>query len=102
MQTRFSSPLPAHLARPGRLAILLAAAFAGGAQAETTVSLDSIVVTGSRVEHNTFDLPAAIDVVDASRIGADQARVNASEALASVPGITVQNRQNYAQDLQIS
>lgn len=102
MQTRFSSPLPAHLARPGRLAILLAATFAGGAQAETTVSLDSIVVTGSRVEHNTFDLPAAIDVVDASRIGADQARVNASEALASVPGITVQNRQNYAQDLQIS
>jgi iron complex outermembrane receptor protein len=66
------------------------------------VTLDSVVVSGSRVEHNTFDLPAAVDVVDASRIGADQARVNASEALASVPGVTVQNRQNYAQDLQIS
>jgi iron complex outermembrane receptor protein len=29
-------------------------------------------------------------------------RVNASEALAAVPGLVVQNRQNYAQDLQIS
>ena len=58
--------------------------------------------TGSRVEHSSFDLPAAVDVVDAARIGADQARVNVSEALAAVPGISVQNRQNYAQDLQIS
>ncbi|MCH2221947.1 MAG: TonB-dependent receptor plug domain-containing protein, partial [Dechloromonas sp.] len=70
--------------------------------ADAVVNLDTVVVTGSRVEHNSFDLPAAIDVVDAARIGADQARVNASEALAAVPGITVQNRQNYAQDLQIS
>lgn len=99
MQTRQSFQ---HPFRPGRLVVLLAAAFSGGAVAETAVSLDAVVVTGSRVEHNTFDLPAAIDVVDASRIGADQAKVNASEALASVPGITVQNRQNYAQDLQIS
>ncbi|MFN4340665.1 MAG: TonB-dependent receptor family protein [Azonexus sp.] len=99
MPTRNTFPLSV---RPARLAVMLAAAFAGGAQAETAVSLDSIVVTGSRVEHNTFDLPAAVDVVDAGRIGADQAKVNASEALASVPGITVQNRQNYAQDLQIS
>src|SRR5574343_734098 len=97
-----STQLPARIARPARLAAILAAAFSGGALAEEAVSLDTIVVTGSRVEHNTFDLPVAIDVVDASRIGADQAKVNASEALASVPGITVQNRQNYAQDLQIS
>lgn len=87
-----------------RLTVVLAAAFPGHLMAETTplVTLDSVVVTGSRVEHSSFDLPAAVDVVDASRIGADQARVNASEALAAVPGINVANRQNYAQDLQIS
>jgi len=87
-----------------RLAVILAATFPCFAvAAETAVlTLDSVVVSGSRVEHNSFDLPAAVDVVDASRIGADQARVNASEALSAVPGITVQNRQNYAQDLQIS
>jgi iron complex outermembrane receptor protein len=63
---------------------------------------DVVVVTGSRVEHSSFDLPAAIDVVNAARIGAAQMRVNLSEALAAVPGLVVQNRQNYAQDLQIS
>jgi iron complex outermembrane receptor protein len=61
-----------------------------------------VVVSGSRAEHLSFDLPASVDVVDAERIGAAQPRVNASEALAAVPGVTVQNRQNYAQDLQIS
>ena len=61
-----------------------------------------VVVSGARVEHDSFDLPAAIDVVDAARIRDGQARVNASEALSGVPGIVAQNRQNYAQDLQIS
>lgn len=88
--------------RPSRIAAIIAAAFPCIAIAEASLTLDSVVVTGSRVEHSSFDLPAAIDVVGADRIGADQARVNASEALASVPGINVQNRQNYAQDLQIS
>ena len=89
---------------PTRLAVILAAIFPciAGAAEPATVTLDSVVVSGSRIEHNSFDLPASVDVVDAARIGADQGKVNASEALAAVPGITVQNRQNYAQDLQIS
>jgi len=70
--------------------------------AEVLPALDPVIVTGSRVEHSSFDLPAAIDVVGRARISDGQARVNASEALVAVPGITVQNRQNYAQDLQIS
>jgi len=61
-----------------------------------------VVVTGSRIEHDSYDFPAAIDVVDAARIGNAQLRVNASEALVAVPGLVVLNRQNYAQDLQIS
>src|SRR5574343_1915883 len=88
--------------RPSRIAAIVVAAFPCIAIAEAALTLDSVVVTGSRVEHSSFDLPAAVDVIDADRIAADQARVNASEALAAVPGISVQNRQNYAQDLQIS
>lgn len=89
--------------RPKRLVAILTTAFPCLAcAAPGALTLDSVVVTGSRIEHSSFDLPVAIDVVDAERIGADQARVNASEALAGVPGISVQNRQNYAQDLQIS
>lgn len=89
--------------RQKRLVAIIAALFPClAAAAPETVTLDSVVVTGSRVEHSSFDLPVAVDVVDAGRLGADQARVNASEVLVAVPGISVQNRQNYAQDLQIS
>jgi len=64
--------------------------------------MDTVVVTGSRYEHSTFDLPASVDVIDAGRIGDAQARVNLSEALNAVAGVTALNRQNYAQDLQVS
>jgi len=88
--------------RMNPLATCLAVAFAAPALADEAVRFDPMVITGSRVEQSTFDLPAAVDVVDSAKIGAAQLGVNASEALASVPGIVVQNRQNYAQDLQIS
>ena len=64
--------------------------------------MNVVVVSGSRVEHTSFDLPAAIDVIDASRIQDSQLRVNVSEALSAVPGLVAQNRQNYAQDIQLS
>lgn len=67
-----------------------------------TTTLSPVVITGSRVEQSSFELPAAISVVDRERIRAGQARVNASEALSAVPGVVAQNRQNYAQDLQLS
>jgi len=61
-----------------------------------------VVVTANRNEHASINVPAAIDVIGADRIRDGQMRVNASEALVAVPGLVVQNRQNYAQDLQIS
>ena len=61
-----------------------------------------VIVTGSRIEQDSFDFPGAVDIVDVGRIGDTQLRVNASEALAAVPGLVVHNRENYAQDLQIS
>ena len=84
-------------------ATLLAPAARADQTDQASVPLaDVVVVSASRIEHNSFDLPAAIDVVDAARIADGQMRVNASEALAAVPGLVAQNRQNYAQDLQIS
>jgi iron complex outermembrane receptor protein len=47
-------------------------------------------------------VPASIDRVDADDIRFARPMVNLSESLNRVPGISVQNRQNYAQDLQIS
>ncbi|OEZ49795.1 TonB-dependent receptor [Duganella sp. HH105] len=79
-------------------AVLCVTGFAVAAEEPPEV----VVVSATRVGHTVFDMPAAIDIVDADRIHASQARVNASEALAAVPGLVAQNRQNYAQDLQIS
>ncbi|CAN7616394.1 TonB-dependent receptor [Pseudoduganella sp. LjRoot289] len=88
---------------PGTTAAGPAAAPAGtSAGAPAAEAASAIIVSGSRVEHSSFDFPAAIDVICAERIRDSQMRVNASEALASVPGLAAQNRQNYAQDLQIS
>ncbi|GAB3473590.1 TonB-dependent receptor [Massilia terrae] len=76
----------------------IAAAADGGAQQPAPV----VVVSGSKMQHSSFDLAASVDVIDAAQIQDAQLRVNVSESLNSVPGIVVQNRQNYAQDLQIS
>ncbi|MDQ1925006.1 TonB-dependent receptor family protein [Massilia pseudoviolaceinigra] len=84
---------------------LSAAGMAAAAAPDAPVNAplaDVVVISGSRVEHGSFDLPAAIDVLDAARIRDGQLRVNASESLSAVPGLVAQNRQNYAQDLQIS
>ncbi len=64
--------------------------------------LQEVVVTATRVEEDSFDLPVSIDRVDRSVIREDKPQVNLSESLNRVPGIVVLNRQNYAQDLQIS
>lgn len=83
----------AHAQQP-KLATSLATAPATG--------LDSVVVTATRVEQSSFDLPVSIDSLNAEQIRGQQPHVNLSESLARIPGVVAQNRQNYAQDLQIS
>ncbi len=74
------------------------------AQAQTQAQdvLAPVVVTATREEARGFDLPASIDAVGADVLQKGQLQINLSESLGRVPGIVVQNRQNYAQDLQIS
>ena len=85
------------------LALLSLLALSGQSLAESTaLVLDPSVVTGSRNESRSFDLPYSVDSIDAQQIQDGQLGINASEVLSRVPGLVVQNRQNYAQDLQIS
>jgi iron complex outermembrane recepter protein len=70
--------------------------------AAPAVLLPEVVVSATRTERDSFDLPVAIDTVPRSAIREDKPQVNLSESLVRVPGIAVLNRQNYAQDLQIS
>lgn len=70
--------------------------------AEATLDLSPIVVTATRIPQGSADIPASIDRLDAPTIQNGQLQVNLSESLMAVPGVSAQNRQNYAQDLQIS
>jgi iron complex outermembrane receptor protein len=76
-------------------------AFAEDATTEKTISAP-VVVTATRVEQNSFDLPVAIDVVNQKDIQDGQLQMTLSESLIRVPGITAQNRTQSAQDPQIS
>ena len=72
------------------------------AQEPPAAKLDPIVVTATRSAERAFDLPLAIDTVDKDQIQNGQLEVNLSESLARIPGMSIKNRWNYAQDLQIS
>ena len=88
---------------PTALALALLAAHASSAWSQTSVPLaDTVVITAERSRQSSFDAPAAITTVTRDVIEAGGPQVNLSEVLNRVPGITVLNRQNYAQDLQLS
>lgn len=70
--------------------------------AENIIVTAPVVVTATRVEQNSFDLPVAIDVVEKKDIQNGQLQMTLSESLIRVPGITAQNRTNQSQDPQIS
>ncbi len=72
------------------------------ASATHAETLDAVVVSASREEQRSFEAPAALDAVDRNLIEAAGPQVNLSESLNRVPGLTILNRQNYAQDLQLS
>src|SRR5271155_4604878 len=83
-----------------RLGWLLGASLA--AYGESAGELTSVVVTATRIPQDSRDLPVSIDRVEARTIRLGQLQVNLSESLDTVPGVSAQSRQNYAQDLQLS
>jgi iron complex outermembrane recepter protein len=96
-------PTHAHLrALAATILPLVALSAPSGAQEPAIARLPETTVTATRIERESFDLPVSIDTVDTRTIREDRPMVNLSESLNAVPGIVVQNRQNYAQDLQIS
>lgn len=65
-------------------------------------ALPQVTVTATRVADRPFDVPAAVDVIDAQAARQDRLQVNISELLNGVPGLLARDRQNYAQDVQLS
>ncbi|PKH27034.1 TonB-dependent siderophore receptor [Enterobacterales bacterium CwR94] len=66
---------------------------------------DSTLVVNAIAPQQTLselDTPAAVSVINGDDMRANQPQINLSESLGVVPGLQVMNRQNYAQDLQLS
>ena len=88
--------------RPVALACLFALPGLACAQTSDGTASDTVVVTGAARAMRTLELPFAVNAVDAEATRQAGPMINLSEVLVRVPGLVVNNRNNYAQDLQIS
>ena len=83
---------------------------ASGASAPATSPADTrlrrrlpgVDVQGVSYGAGAVSLPSTITVLGRRALGEGQPQVNLSESLGQVPGLIINNRQDYAQDLQIS
>ena len=99
-RSKFSKPLFNYAAVPAAVTWACLAAAAAPAVAQT---LAPVTVSATRTELPPFDVPASVDVIDGERLRGDgRAQLNLSESLALTPGIAARDRQNQAQDLQLS
>ncbi len=87
------------LLRPG---YCLAAIASLGLAPVFAQQLEDVVISASRAEIRSFDAPAAVQRIDRQAIEGGGPQINLSESLVRAPGLTILERQNYAQDLQIS
>jgi iron complex outermembrane receptor protein len=89
---------PASLLLCAALSLLLA----GSVAAQAPAALDRIEVVAAPLENaDPGSLPAALDRILLDR-AAGTLQVGVSEVLTGVPGLQVRERQNYAQDTQLS
>lgn len=89
------------------LSLVASVLFAHGVNAQKSLSTpeseQTIIVTAQPdIGLSPLDTPAAISVNFGEDMRHAAPKLNLSEGLASVPGMQIQNRQNYAQDLQLS
>ena len=73
-----------------------------GASVSGAQTLEEVKVLGGRIEQQQFDTPASVQVIDEDTLRSSGPQVNLSETLGRVPGVVSLNRNNYAQDVQIS
>lgn len=84
------------------IAAAVACACADLAVAADTVRTAPVVITATRVEQSSLDVPAAIDSIDSRDLTEARLQANISETMQRVPGTYVQSRETYAQEQQIT
>jgi len=65
-------------------------------------TLEPVIVSSTHYETTLLDTPASVNIVDGAELRANNLQINLSESMGGVPGLQILNRQNYAQDLQLS
>lgn len=70
--------------------------------AESRLTTEQIVVTATRTEQNSFDLPVSIDSVSGETIRGGLPGMHLTETSVRIPGVVVNNRHNASQDLAVS
>lgn len=87
---------------PGKLFLgsLLLTAWSANSLAEDT--LDEIVVSATRLDTSIREAARSVSLITKERIQNGTQQLGLDEALAGVPGLYMQNRYNFAQDLRIS
>jgi len=64
--------------------------------------LEEITVYSTRIEKPIDEVPSAVSVVDEADIQTGRQQLGLDEALVKIPGLFMQDRYNYAQDLRIA
>src|SRR6185503_10231686 len=72
------------------------------AQTPATNELEEIVVTATVLERTLGRTPAAVSVIGEDDIQLGRQQLGLDEALSRVPGVLMQDRYNFAQDLRVS
>ncbi|WP_425490117.1 TonB-dependent receptor family protein [Dyella telluris] len=88
-----------------RISLMAGAAWLAGGSCmlrAQDATLPAVQVNASRLGVPPLDVPAALSVVKVAPEDVGNPGVNLSETLVGVPGILARDRQNYAQDEQIS
>ncbi|HEX6260245.1 MAG TPA: TonB-dependent receptor, partial [Woeseiaceae bacterium] len=89
-----------------RTSVLLLVPFAAGLvhgqESAGKEALDEIVVTATRMRAPVREVPRSISVVGQERIQNATQQLALDEALSVVPGLYMQNRYNFSQDLRLS
>lgn len=64
--------------------------------------MDAVVVTSTYVEAAPFEVPASVEVLGPGQFAAGRLRPGTAQALGAAAGVLVRDRQNQAQDVQLS
>ena len=74
----------------------------GWSQEPVADALNEIVVTATRMESSVRDVARSVSIVNQERIQNATQLLGLDEALAAVPGLYIQNRNNFSGDLRVA